>query len=43
MFELARITTPDIQPMTMAEYLGVPLTQDMTLKSIKIKPFKMTL
>ncbi len=42
MFELARITTPDVKPMTMAEYNGPPLTVDMSLNSIRIKPFKLT-
>jgi len=40
MFELARITTPNIKPMTLAEYLGPPLTVDMSLRSIRIKSFK---
>lgn len=40
-YELAKITTPDIQPMTLAEYSGPPLTQDMTLISKKIPPFKL--
>lgn len=42
MFELARITTPDVKPMTLAEYNGPPLTVDMSLRSIRIKPFKLT-
>lgn len=41
MFELAKITTPTIEPMTLAEYHGVPLTVDMSLSSVRIKPFKM--
>ena len=40
MFELAKITTPDIQPITLEEYSGPPLTQDMSLRSVKIKTFK---
>lgn len=40
MFELAKITTPSIEPMTLSEYHGVPLTVDMSLNSIRIKPFK---
>ena len=41
MFDLARITTPDIKPMTMKEYTGIaPLTVDMSLSSIRINPFK---
>jgi len=31
MYELAKITTPDIKPMTMKDYSGPPLTQDMSL------------
>jgi len=42
MFELAKITTPDVEPMTLSEYHGVPLTVDMSLNSIRIKPFKIT-
>ncbi|MGC9094154.1 MAG: SDR family oxidoreductase [Candidatus Bathyarchaeia archaeon] len=42
MFELARITTPDVKPMSLSEYNGPPLTVDMSLGSIRIKPFKLT-
>ena len=42
MFELAKITTPDILPMTLAEYEGPPLTVNMTLRSDRISPFKIT-
>jgi len=42
MFELAKITTPDVEPMTLSEYHGVPLTVDMSLSSIKTKPFKIS-
>lgn len=42
MFELARITTPDVQPMTLDSYRGPPLTIDMTLRSERIPPFKLT-
>lgn len=41
MYQLAKITTPDIQPMTMTE-TKYPLTRDMTLRSVKIKPFRLT-
>lgn len=34
MFDLAKMTTPDILPMTMDEYDGPPLTVDMTLETI---------
>jgi dTDP-4-dehydrorhamnose reductase len=40
MYELAKITTPDIKPMTLADYQGVPLTIDMTLSSVRLRPFK---
>ncbi len=42
MFDLAKITTPDVKPMTLLEYKGPPLTVNMTLKSIKIGAFKIT-
>ena len=42
MFELAKITTPNIKPMTLSEYHGVPLTIDMSLDSNRIKPFKIS-
>jgi len=41
MYELAKITTPNIQPMTLAEYSGPPLTQDMSLISKRIPAFKL--
>jgi dTDP-4-dehydrorhamnose reductase len=42
MFDLAKITTPDIKPMTLSDYHGVPLTVDMSLNSDRIKPFKIS-
>jgi dTDP-4-dehydrorhamnose reductase len=42
MFELAKITTPDVQPMTLADYHGVPLTVNMSLSSIRIKSFRIS-
>jgi len=42
MFELAKITTPYIKPMTLTEYKGPPLTVDMSLTSERIPPFKIT-
>jgi dTDP-4-dehydrorhamnose reductase len=42
MFELAKITTPNVGPMTLSEYHGVPLTVDMSLNSIRIEPFKIS-
>jgi dTDP-4-dehydrorhamnose reductase len=41
MYEIAKITTPEVEPMTLAEYNGPPLTVDMSLRSIRIRPFKM--
>lgn len=40
MFELARITTPDVKPMTM-EDIDLPLPQDMSLRSIRIDPYRL--
>lgn len=42
MFELAKITTPDMQPMTMKEYTGPRLTIDMTLDTIRWKKYKIS-
>ena len=42
MLELARMTTPRVEPMSLSEYKGPPLTVDMSLKSTRIKPFKIT-
>lgn len=42
MFDLAKITTPKVEPMSLSEYKGPPLTVDMSLKSIRIKPFRLT-
>ena len=42
MFELAKMTTPEVQPMTLENYRGPPLTIDMTLRSERIPPFKIT-
>ncbi|MGA3192902.1 MAG: sugar nucleotide-binding protein [Candidatus Bathyarchaeia archaeon] len=42
MYEIAKITTPNVEPMTLAEYHGVPLTVDMTLSSVRLRPFKIS-
>ncbi|AFS81870.1 SDR family oxidoreductase [Candidatus Nitrosopumilus sediminis] len=42
MLELARITTPDIQPMTIKDYSGPKLTMDMSLDSKKWKKYKIS-
>lgn len=39
MFELAKITTPDIQPMTLSDYSGPPLTVDMSLDTKNWKKY----
>lgn len=39
MFELAKFTTPNIQPMTMNDYSGPRLTIDMSLNSIHWKKY----
>lgn len=41
MFDLAKITTPGILPMTMDD-VDIPLTRDMSLRSVKIAPYKIT-
>lgn len=42
MFELAKMTTLNVKPMTMAEYKGPPPTVDMSLRSVRIASFKLT-
>jgi dTDP-4-dehydrorhamnose reductase len=42
MYELARLNNPDIKPMTMRDYEGPPLTVDMSLRSVRLKQFKIT-
>ena len=42
MFELAKKVSPDIKPMTLREYIGPPLTVDMSLDTIKWKKYKIT-
>ncbi|MBI5305980.1 NAD(P)-dependent oxidoreductase [Candidatus Wolfebacteria bacterium] len=41
MFDLAKITTPDVLPITMNE-IDMPLTKDMSLRSVRIAPYKIT-
>jgi dTDP-4-dehydrorhamnose reductase len=43
MLELARLTTPEVQPMTLNEYNGPRLTIDMTLDTIRWKKYKITI
>lgn len=40
MYELARITTPDIEPMTINDYDGPHLTMNMTLDTVRWKKYK---
>jgi len=42
MFELAKITTPGIKPMTINEYSGPDLTMDMSLDTQRWKKYKMS-
>lgn len=42
MFELAKLTTPNIQPITLKEYSGPPLTVDMSLDTIRWKKYKIS-
>lgn len=37
--ELARKTRPDVGPLSMADYMGPPLTRDMTLGSVRWKRY----
>jgi len=41
-FELAKITTPDVQPMTIKEYSGPKLTMDMSLDTERWKKYKLS-
>jgi len=41
MFELARLITLDVKQMTIAEYKGPPVTMDMSLRSIRLEPYRM--
>ena len=42
MFELAKFTTPNIQPMTMNDYSGPPLTKDMSLDTKRWKKYSIS-
>ena len=41
MYELAKLTTPDIQPMTLNDYVGPSLTVDMSLETIRWKKYSL--
>jgi dTDP-4-dehydrorhamnose reductase len=42
MYELAKITTPEIKPMTLEDYSGPHLTINMTLDSINWKKYQIS-
>jgi dTDP-4-dehydrorhamnose reductase len=42
MYELAKLNSPDIRPMTMQDYDGPPLTVDMSLRSVRLRHFQIT-
>ncbi len=42
MFELAKLTTPEIQPITIKEYSGPRLTMDMSLDTERWKKYKIS-
>jgi dTDP-4-dehydrorhamnose reductase len=42
MFELARLTSCDVQPMTLNEYNGPRLTINMTLDTVRWKKYKIS-
>lgn len=41
MYDLARMTTPDVLPMTLADYQGPPVTRDMTLDSTRWRKYRL--
>lgn len=41
-YELAKITTPDVQPMTIKDYSGPKLTMDMSLDTERWKKYKLS-
>ena len=43
MYELAKMTTPEVEPMTINDYSGPPVTMDMSLDSTKWKKYKISL
>ena len=42
MYELAKITTPNVQPMTINDYSGPKLTMDMSLDTERWKKYKIS-
>ena len=41
-YELAKMTTPDVQPMTINDYSGPKLTMDMSLDTERWKKYKIS-
>ena len=41
-YELAKMTTPDVQPMTISDYTGPKLTMDMSLDTERWKKYKIS-
>ena len=41
MYELAKLTTPEIQPMTLSDYVGPRLTIDMSLETTRWKKYSL--
>lgn len=41
LYELAKITTPEIEPMTLKDYSGPPLTVDMSLDTKRWKKYRL--
>ena len=39
MYDLAKLSNPNIQPMTLDDYYGPSLTVNMTLRSERIRSF----
>jgi len=42
MYQLAKINTPNVLPMTLDEYKGPPLTVDMSLESVRWKKYSLS-
>ena len=42
MYDLAKITTPNVEPMTIKDYSGPRLTMDMSLDTEKWKKYKIS-
>lgn len=40
MYDLAKLVSPDVEPMTLDEYHGPPVSRDMSLESVRVRPLK---